>query len=55
MVEAEIFALALYQPITPAAEIEEAVRVTAEQAAMLDLAPLTRDHLLPLFRAGRPL
>ena len=55
MVEAEIFALALYQSITPAAEIEEAVRVTAEQAAMLDLAPLTRDHVLPLFRAGRPL
>ncbi|MDQ0318524.1 8-oxo-dGTP pyrophosphatase MutT (NUDIX family) [Pararhizobium capsulatum DSM 1112] len=38
--------------VTPAAEIEEIVWILPEQAEALDLAPLTRDHILPAYRAS---
>jgi len=47
-VEAEIFTLAITGSPIPTAEIEEAVWVSVEEARRLVLAPLTRDHLLPL-------
>lgn len=37
--------------VTPAAEIEEIVWVLPEEAEALTLAPLTRDHILPAYRA----
>jgi 8-oxo-dGTP pyrophosphatase MutT (NUDIX family) len=49
IVVADIFALRASAPVVPAAEIEEAVWVTPEEAKMLDLATLSRDHVLPLF------
>ncbi len=52
-VEAEVFKLAIVYPVVPAAEIEQAIWVDAAQAAALELAPLTRDHLLPLYRSLR--
>ena len=48
IVEAEVFRIATDSVPIPAAEIEEAVWVDVEAAQRLDLAPLTRDHLLPL-------
>ena len=49
IVEAELFRLAVMGPVQPAAEIEEAVWVRAAEAERLNLAPLTRDQVLPLF------
>ena len=48
--EADVFKLALIQSPTPAGEIEEVIWVAPEQASLLNLCALTRDHLLPLFR-----
>jgi 8-oxo-dGTP diphosphatase len=51
MVEAELFAVALDGEVRPAAEIED---VAWHDPADLDsrpLAPLTRNHILPLVRA----
>jgi 8-oxo-dGTP pyrophosphatase MutT (NUDIX family) len=50
LVEAELFKLPVIQTPRPAAEIEQAVWVTVEEAEALNLAPLTRDDVLPLFR-----
>lgn len=46
----ELFALRVDGPVMPAAEIEEAVWVDAGTAIGRELAPLTRDHVLPLYR-----
>jgi len=53
LIDAELFRLPVIQTPRPGAEIEEAVWVDPEAAAELDLAPFTRDQVLPLFRAMR--
>lgn len=50
-VRCELFEVVIEGPVQPAAEIEEAVWVDAEQAQALELAPLTRDWVLPRFFA----
>lgn len=47
-VEAEIFMIALAQPVHQAAEIEEIIWVDPLQPQSIDLAPLTEHYLLPL-------
>lgn len=51
-VRCELFEVVIDTPVQPAAEIEEAVWVDAEQAQALRLAPLTRDWVLPRFAAA---
>ncbi len=46
----ELFRVDTDAAVWPAAEIEEAVWVDAEAAQKLELAPLTRDLILPLYR-----
>jgi 8-oxo-dGTP pyrophosphatase MutT (NUDIX family) len=48
-VQAELFRVDSAEAVAPAAEIEEAVWLAAEQVPALELAPLTRDLILPLF------
>jgi len=48
-VEAEVYGLTARGDLSPAAELAEAVWVDPEAARALVLAPLTRDHILPLF------
>ncbi|WP_062212880.1 NUDIX domain-containing protein [Aureimonas sp. AU12] len=55
MVQAELFHLRLTTACLPVSEIEEVIWVTPEAAEGLPLAPLTRDHLLPLVRAMKPI
>ena len=50
-VEAEIFHLRLGRHPLPGAEIAEAIWVGCAQAEAMPLAPLTRNHMLPLARA----
>lgn len=50
MIDADVFRLPVVQTPEPRAEIEEAVWVTLAEAARLNLAPLTRDRVLPMFR-----
>lgn len=50
-VEAELFAVDLVGDVSPAAEIEEILWCDPLDTASLTLAPLTRDHVLPLVRA----
>lgn len=45
-VEAQLFALVTNEPVQAQAEIAEAVWVTREQALELQLAPLTRQHVV---------
>jgi 8-oxo-dGTP diphosphatase len=47
-VDAEIFSFDLSQPVQPGAEIEEILWVDPDAVAPVELAPLTRDKLLPL-------
>lgn len=51
IVEAEIFHVRSRHDPVIRSEIEEAVWVDHAEALALRLAPLTRDHVLPLFRA----
>lgn len=51
IVEAELFRVPIVHEPRIGAEIEEAVWVDPDQAAHLALAPLTRDVVLPLYRA----
>ncbi len=51
IVEAEIFHLQMRHDPTMRSEIEETVWVDHISATALPLAPLTRDHILPLYRA----
>jgi 8-oxo-dGTP pyrophosphatase MutT (NUDIX family) len=48
MVEAELFAAVLDGDIRPTAEIEEMIWHDPADLASVVLAPLTRDHVLPL-------
>jgi len=51
VVEAEVFKIAVVQGVHVAAEIAEARWVDPFEAFDLELAPLTRDHILPAYRA----
>lgn len=53
MIESNLFAIILqeHQPLTPQAEIAEARWVTYEEALTLDLAPMMRKHVLPLWQS----
>ncbi len=53
-VEAEIFRIALTQPVAKAAEIEEIIWVDPLQKVELPLAPLTENYLLPLCKKFIP-
>lgn len=53
-VVAEVFHLQIETPIQAAAEIEEITWVDPQEAVALPLAPLTRDHLLPLWISRSP-
>jgi len=48
-VEADLFQLTATTPLNAAAEIAEAIWVSADQMRALPLAPLTRDEVAPLF------
>jgi hypothetical protein len=52
VVEAEIFQLDIQQQVTPAAEIEEVLWVDPHTVVDVILAPLTRDLILPFYRAS---
>lgn len=52
-VEAELFAVELVGEIVPAAEIAEARWHDPDEEAAFALAPLTRDHVLPLVLSWR--
>ncbi|HST37015.1 MAG TPA: NUDIX domain-containing protein [Allosphingosinicella sp.] len=49
-VEAEMFAVTLAGEIRPGAEIEDAIWHDPDDLESITLAPLTRDHALPLVR-----
>jgi len=49
-VQAQLFRVDCAEAVTPAAEIEEVVWLAADQSPELQLAPLTRDLILPLYR-----
>lgn len=49
-VQAELFRVDSAEDVAPAAEIEEVVWLAVDQAQDLELAPLTRDLILPLYR-----
>lgn len=49
-VRCELFEVRIAGEVVPAAEIEEAVWVDAQAALQLELAPLTRDWIIPLCR-----
>ncbi|MHA6193403.1 NUDIX hydrolase [Pseudomonas wadenswilerensis] len=48
----ELFRVETSETVVPAAEIEEAVWVDGDAALELELAPLTRDSILPLYRGA---
>jgi len=47
-VVADLFRIETASSVSPAAEIEEVSWVVPQEPNNLDLAPLTRDHVLPL-------
>lgn len=49
-VQAELFRVDSAEAVAPAAEIEEAVWLAADEVPALPLAPLSRDLILPLYR-----
>lgn len=51
-VQAELFRVHSAAAVAPAAEIEEVLWLDVEQAPGVNLAPLTRDLILPLWREG---
>ncbi|QXI27525.1 NUDIX hydrolase [Pseudomonas vanderleydeniana] len=51
-VQAELFQLQIAETVEPAAEIEEVVWIDPASTAGLCLAPLTRDLILPFYRAS---
>ncbi|MFC7399894.1 NUDIX domain-containing protein [Chelatococcus sp. GCM10030263] len=56
VVHADLFSVGLHEEVRPAAEIDEVIWLDPSRAGEIELAPLTRDHVLPLharFRAGR--
>ncbi|HEF4758560.1 TPA: NUDIX domain-containing protein [Pseudomonas putida] len=52
VVKAEIFLLSIDAQVTPAAEIEEVIWIDPTTDGDLILAPLTRDLILPFYRAS---
>ncbi|MFJ4372090.1 NUDIX domain-containing protein [Pseudomonas japonica] len=48
----ELFRVETAEAVVPAAEIEEAVWVDGAAALELELAPLTRDRILPIYRGA---
>jgi len=50
VVEAELFALPPLDAVTMGAEIEELVWLDVAAPGAVELAPLTRDHILPMHR-----
>lgn len=52
VVKAEIFLLNIDAQVTPAAEIEEVIWIDPVMDGDLVLAPLTRDLILPFYRAS---
>ena len=52
-VVADLFRVVVAQAVAPAAEIDEIAWIEPADAVDLVLAPLTRDHVLPLHRALR--
>lgn len=54
VVQAELFRVGCAEPVAPAAEIEEVLwlAASATATAAINLAPLTRDLILPLWREG---
>jgi len=52
VVKAEIFLLNIDADVTPAAEIEEVIWIDPATDGGLFLAPLTRDLILPFYRAS---
>ena len=54
VVEAVLFRAEITGQIDPGAEIEEVAWVEPHQAGDLPLAPLTRDHVLPLVLSSGP-
>jgi 8-oxo-dGTP pyrophosphatase MutT (NUDIX family) len=53
IVEADLFAVELDADIVPSAEIAEAIWHHPDDQPVFALAPLTRDHVLPLVRSLR--
>ena len=49
-VNCQLYRLHIAQDVLPAAEIEEVIWVDADSVDHLNLAPLTRDSILPLYR-----
>lgn len=52
VVQAEIFQLTIDAQVTPAAEIEEVIWIDPATDPAIELAPLTRDVILPFYRAS---
>ena len=52
VVHAELFLLTLEADVTPAAEIEEVIWIDPATDGGVTLAPLTRDLILPFYRAS---
>lgn len=52
VVQAEIFQLTIDAQVTPAAEIEEVIWIDPATDSAIELAPLTRDVILPFYRAS---
>jgi len=52
VVQAEVFQLTITAAVTPAAEIEEVCWIDPTTDGGLTLAPLTRDLILPFYRAA---
>nr|WP_301291694.1 NUDIX domain-containing protein [Pseudomonas koreensis] len=50
VVHADIFQLMIDADVMPAAEIEEVIWVDPATDPALELAPLTREHILPFYR-----
>jgi 8-oxo-dGTP pyrophosphatase MutT (NUDIX family) len=50
VVQAQIFQLTIDSEVVPAAEIEEVIWVDPATDPAVDLAPLTRDLILPFYR-----
>ncbi|MGY8638184.1 NUDIX domain-containing protein [Bradyrhizobium sp. 14AA] len=54
LVDAEIFRVVIAYPVAPGAEIEEILWLDPSVPASVELAPLTRDKLLPLCSRAVP-
>jgi 8-oxo-dGTP pyrophosphatase MutT (NUDIX family) len=52
VVQAQIFQLRIEADVTPAAEIEEVIWIDPATDGGISLAPLTRDLILPFYRAS---